>query len=198
MLETGRKVCLRCGAWYDDYGRGLAGQPFRVMVLRYFVVLIWMVWILAAIASLTQSYLLALVAGIALVPLGAAIFALSVRAYQWRGVLFGLACMYLWGTMAFLEACFEGTSAEGLGAMGVSSMSVLILGWLSYSLYRHPVIASNPWCCHRCGYVLIGLPGNRCPECGEKFSPEQVVKSIPSHRRHQFAVRETSEKKVSG
>lgn len=25
--------------------------------------------------------------------------------------------------------------------------------------------------CRRCGYVLDGLPENRCPECGEQFDP---------------------------
>ncbi len=28
--------------------------------------------------------------------------------------------------------------------------------------------------CHKCGYNLTGLPENRCPECGERFSPSEV------------------------
>lgn len=26
--------------------------------------------------------------------------------------------------------------------------------------------------CRRCGYLLIGLPENRCPECGDPFDPD--------------------------
>lgn len=29
--------------------------------------------------------------------------------------------------------------------------------------------------CARCGYLLYRLPGNRCPECGEAFAPEQAT-----------------------
>lgn len=33
--------------------------------------------------------------------------------------------------------------------------------------------------CERCGYLLYGLPENRCPECGEEFSAE-MRRSVPS------------------
>jgi hypothetical protein len=191
MLETGREVCLRCGAWYDDFSRGLAGQPFRLMVLRRLAVLLWIIWVLAAVASLSQNYLLALVAGLVFIPLGVALFTLSVRAYQKQGVLVALASTYLWVLLLIVEAGLDGTSGEGVGAMVMSSMGVLVLGWPTWRLYVHPVIAPNPWCCYRCGYMLIGLTGNRCPECGERFNPVQVAKSIPPHRRRQFALDET-------
>jgi len=31
-----------------------------------------------------------------------------------------------------------------------------------------------PWVCKGCGYPLLGLPGPRCPEGGERFDPDKV------------------------
>ena len=37
--------------------------------------------------------------------------------------------------------------------------------------------------CHGCGYALIGLPGNRCPECGRDFDPANPHTFLTHPRR---------------
>jgi hypothetical protein len=41
--------------------------------------------------------------------------------------------------------------------------------------------------CRGCGYALIGLPGNRCPECGREFDPVDPHTFLSHPRR--FVVR---------
>ena len=35
--------------------------------------------------------------------------------------------------------------------------------------------ANEPPQCRECGYILIGLPEPRCPECGRAFDPELIT-----------------------
>jgi hypothetical protein len=37
--------------------------------------------------------------------------------------------------------------------------------------------------CRGCGYALIGLPSNRCPECGREFDPENRKTFLARPRR---------------
>jgi predicted amidophosphoribosyltransferase len=36
--------------------------------------------------------------------------------------------------------------------------------------------------CPQCGYLLTGLMGNRCPECGEAFSVRDIIEDLESGR----------------
>jgi rRNA maturation endonuclease Nob1 len=41
-----------------------------------------------------------------------------------------------------------------------------------------PEISFHPQC-DQCGYLLIGLPENRCPECGMPFDPSKKDTTRP-------------------
>jgi hypothetical protein len=42
-------------------------------------------------------------------------------------------------------------------------------------LFKYDFAKSIPaWICKGCGYPLTGLPGPKCPECGERFDPDKV------------------------
>ena len=50
--------------------------------------------------------------------------------------------------------------------------------FMLYWLFKHDFAKSiPPWICKGCGYPLTGLPGPRCPECGEPFDPNLVPTS---------------------
>ena len=46
-----------------------------------------------------------------------------------------------------------------------------------------PVNASPNMFCRSCGYALIGLPANRCPECGRDFDPADPKTFLARPRR---------------
>ena len=48
-----------------------------------------------------------------------------------------------------------------------------------------PIDTSPNMFCRHCGYALIGLPSNRCPECGRNFDPANP-KSFRAHPRRRI------------
>ena len=51
-----------------------------------------------------------------------------------------------------------------------------------------PAVEFDP-VCRQCGYLLIGLPEERCPECGTRFDPQarDTPIEVPTQRRHPIA-----------
>ena len=39
------------------------------------------------------------------------------------------------------------------------------------------------WQCHQCGYTLLNLPSNTCPECGKTFDPKVIAVSKDAHEQ---------------
>jgi hypothetical protein len=75
----------------------------------------------------------------------------------------------LWAGVAALNVPIAG-SMWWLAAFGVALLLLLQRGW-DKMLSR-----STSDRCIGCGYLLIGLPQRRCPECGRAFYPGQTVK----------------------
>lgn len=64
------------------------------------------------------------------------------------------------------------------GVVFTSAFAVLIT-----RLFKHDFAKTvPPWICKCCGYPLTGLPGPKCPECGERFDPDKVPDVLPQPR----------------
>jgi hypothetical protein len=67
----------------------------------------------------------------------------------------------------------------GIGTVGVVYLLALVAGWLLFCLLRsvRAVLRQREearWkYCSSCGYLLLGLRGVCCPECGRKFKGEE-------------------------
>jgi hypothetical protein len=95
---------------------------------------------------------------------------------RWTGALLGLVWFGLWlyggGTYFGLWLSILGAALIAAGALG-EAMAMARLGPWATMLRLAPCriqfrpIDDNR--CDRCGYLLIGLPTRRCPECGEPF-----------------------------
>lgn len=48
---------------------------------------------------------------------------------------------------------------------------VVTAPWV-WRIWRRRARAYPPGHCQQCGYMLIGLKDDRCPECGERFNPD--------------------------
>lgn len=51
---------------------------------------------------------------------------------------------------------------------------VYILAWQVLRIFWGPLVVQNGTLCPYCGYCLIGLAENVCPECGRPFSVEEL------------------------
>ena len=93
---------------------------------------------------------------------------------------------FLWvpvGTLIYFA--LAGAALMSLPATGtIGGPSVAVLGGMFFSfatffnvlsLARHDFAKSVPaWCCRSCGYTLLGLRTDKCPECGSAFDTERV------------------------
>jgi hypothetical protein len=75
----------------------------------------------------------------------------------------------LWGCVAALNVPIAG-SVWWLVAFGASLLFLLQRAW------DKMLARSTGDRCVGCGYLLIGLPQPRCPECGRAFYPGQTMK----------------------
>ena len=75
----------------------------------------------------------------------------------------------LWACVAALHVPIAG-SMWWLAAFGVALLIMLQRGW------DKMLARSTGDRCIGCGYLLLGLPQPRCPECGRAFYPGQTVK----------------------
>ncbi len=55
-------------------------------------------------------------------------------------------------------------------------------GWLLLTARRHEAATGDPHCIG-CGYNVVNLPSDRCPECGAKLSPDTIAYGPPSRMR---------------
>ncbi len=184
-METDQKVCLHCGAWSKVAPRGLSGQPFRLMVLRRLIPLLALVWAFIALAGFTDNADLGLILGFLVIPMSILVYILAFRSYQAMGVWIAMASFYGFIVMAILGELFSGMRNSGFVVASVATGMSLLQGWQGLRLYRLPAVVKAPHTCATCHYLLIGLRGNRCPECGTKFDPRQVARSMRIHG-HKF------------
>lgn len=53
----------------------------------------------------------------------------------------------------------------------------IVFAPLVHKLYKNDFAQTiPPWVCGGCGYTLLGLSEPTCPECGQRFDPEDVPK----------------------
>jgi len=68
--------------------------------------------------------------------------------------------------------------AAGVGYMFLIALAIALpLAVLLHALRRRPPPAEPR--CRRCGYILIGLPEPRCPECATPFDPDAPAAATP-------------------
>ncbi len=88
------------------------------------------------------------------------------------------------GGSAAVDVLFYFRSDEFLiGAILLLSGAAIILVWLptvQVWLHGRPVVGADNLVrvhCPRCGYSLIGLRNLRCPECGEEFTIDELIRA---------------------
>jgi len=119
-----------------------------------------------------------------------ALAAWSMAAFSLLAVLSGLLCGYpgpvLLGWFNFAAATFAAildeidSDASGIMAVGYAVITLPLAWWATR---RRPVYA-HPWLCRRCGYLLYGLQGPTCPECGLPFDPAKIMGKLPPGEQH--------------
>ena len=88
----------------------------------------------------------------------------------------GLMGAFACGSFSFLAGMFKGYASCVAAPLATLAFAH---GHLWYwSLRRSP----PPGRCRQCGYILYGLPSNRCPECGTTFDPAEAT--VPPEADH--------------
>lgn len=62
----------------------------------------------------------------------------------------------------------------------IGAVHILATGPTVLWVWRRRPVAWQPWQCQACGYVLAGIPSNRCPECGTVFDPQAIALCQPA------------------
>lgn len=100
----------------------------------------------------------------------------------WRGVGLG-AVAFLGSFLAHLCALYMrygmwwasvGESWAGILGIFIAFVGIIFLNIFSVAIRRWywPIVVD--YRCVRCGYLLVGLPEPRCPECGTPFQREGI------------------------
>lgn len=82
-------------------------------------------------------------------------------------------------TLVYLGVAFTyysiKSTAMPLELIGVGMLYTAALSYNIFRIMRHDFARTVPdWRCENCGYALVGLSQNKCPECGLKFDPDRV------------------------
>ncbi len=106
-----------------------------------------------------------------------------------RRAIFVLKCLGLapvWGTLLFVLYFNQVWSWWAMALGALLGPPLTLMPWFSPSSVkkrRQKKALTEPPRCVRCGYALVGLAGDRCPECG-LTSPSQPAKK--SHYARKF------------
>jgi hypothetical protein len=77
--------------------------------------------------------------------------------------------LLIWGALAIWDVPFAGSRWWIIGF-------VAAMGWLMQRGWNTTYERAHGDRCVGCGYLLLGLPHPRCPECGRDFYPGQTLK----------------------
>ncbi len=71
----------------------------------------------------------------------------------------------------------------GVGVLVVLTAGLALMGvglvWRSGFVRGWRASRSAPPNCPQCGYNMTGLTECRCPECGQRFSIDQILATVP-------------------
>ncbi len=89
----------------------------------------------------------------------------------------GVCCVAVYAWMALrlhFVVKFDGSGLSGISEYLVAMLALIgiviafVIGWIAAIVcvvrWKHPLE------CERCGYSLVGLTGDKCPECGRTVS----------------------------
>jgi hypothetical protein len=86
--------------------------------------------------------------------------------YVFFTLSFWLLYLFLVPSEAILPVMLKAMAICWLVSALVSAIIIALL-----AKFRPPILGPH---CRGCGYCLIGLPSNRCPECGRTFTDQEV------------------------
>ncbi len=95
------------------------------------------------------------------------------------GVVVGLVLFEMFGTSDPEFAAFVAG-----GTVPIVWVLATVLIWRETAAERIERLAGQgreTVCCPRCGYNLTGLSEARCPECGSRFTLDELVRAQPHH-----------------
>jgi len=110
-------------------------------------------------------------------------------AQTWLAVLGALAVGSFIGVLATAVIGIHGNGSIGLFIGGISAIvlwvAATVFVWRETPAERAQRISrssKSAVTCPTCGYNLTGLSESRCPECGSKFTLDELIAGQPSSR----------------
>lgn len=99
------------------------------------------------------------------------------RGCDWRVTISGI---FMFGVCAYLGGLYDEMGIFSLSNEMDWRFTVILAGFpmlipaaISHRLSRRWWAPPPPGHCQSCGYNLTGLTENRCPECGQAFTPRR-------------------------
>lgn len=134
-------------------------------------------WVLCAIVYVVMLFEVesVLASGPIITVCGLILLTSAAFVWQWSLVWLGLSDLVICGLFYGGVKVFHWGPADAALPFRLAGAFYLI--WLVLLIVRvhktTPRFAPNQ--CSKCGYLLIGLPTPRCPECGTPFDPSAVT-----------------------
>ncbi len=163
--------CRHCGEALTSQRRRWSGRDWKHAALAL-AQLAWLTVVLTTFLTVFYSMEVIAAAGLILLLLALAMAwpGVKLRSRRVTGLAVGhiVVCLVTYLLVVFLG--FRLATVVGI----VWTTASLV--W-TLSIFRLKPPSRNPWECVKCGYLLVGLDSDRCPECGTPFLPPDPRKS---------------------
>ena len=143
---------------------------------RWLLAIAWTACLLAELLILFVDVESVLITGPVIFILGLSLAILGRRArYAWLVPVglshAGICCLFVF----LVNHLHWGPSRAQHPFAVMGAFHVLLTLWPTLRAYRRPPRVEHTWACEECGYLLCGLAGARCPECGRPFDPAALA-----------------------
>ena len=164
---------------WNKHGPAYARRRRRTAPVGY-VVVGWSIAAVGWVVCATMDIEFAILIGGLMLICGTATVARAWILHDHGAALFGLVqVLVVLAVTALVMLMSWGPGPATRPILGIGAGYLIAAAPWAWRLWKTRVEGFPPWQCQACGYALVGLHRDNCPECGQDFDAAKVNAAIP-------------------